>query len=258
MLPYFFRYYDPIVDHYFIHDNQSDDGSLDILHRHPRVTVLPLHLEGESLMEAAFAQVNQFWHPSRGKADWVAVCNVDEFFWHPHLTWYLEACRAKGITWLGSKGFQMVSDTFPGPEDDLPQTVRFGARHGNLDKPSFFNPDAIANSGFGIGRHTARPEGRVVRARRTRIRLLHYKFLGTDYVVERHAELDARRRQKDRSKGWGVHYDPKATLEQLEEYKAQSREVVPPSESRLARLWWRLSSWPRPVPERAPAIQRNS
>ena len=31
MLPFFFRYYDRFVDRYFIHDNQSSDGSIEIL-----------------------------------------------------------------------------------------------------------------------------------------------------------------------------------------------------------------------------------
>ena len=31
MLPFFFRYYDRFVDRYYIHDNQSSDGSIEIL-----------------------------------------------------------------------------------------------------------------------------------------------------------------------------------------------------------------------------------
>ena len=60
MLPLFFRYYDTFIDRYYIHDNGSDDGSLAILEAHPRVTILPLVLEGDPLCEAAFAQVNDF------------------------------------------------------------------------------------------------------------------------------------------------------------------------------------------------------
>jgi hypothetical protein len=247
MLPYFFRYYDRLVDHYFIRDNQSSDGSLDILHRHPRVTVLPLHLDGESLVESAFAQVNQFWHPSRGKADWVAVCNVDEFFWHPELLWYLRACRARGITWLRSSGYQMVSEAFPGPHDNLPETIRFGARFEHYDKPAFFNPDAIEDSGFSVARHFASPTGRVVRPLRREILLLHYKYIGIDYLVQRHAELNARLRTKDMAKAYGAQYDPQATLDLFAQYKAQSVEAVPLSESRLARRWRRLRHVLQPI-----------
>ena len=128
MLPLFFRHYDGLVDHYFIRDNKSTDGSLDILRAHPRVTILPLFLEGDSMVEAAFAQVNQFWHPSRGQADWVAVCNVDELFWHIDLEWYLRKCQKKGITFLRSRGYQMVGQNFAEPGDNLVRVHRYENR----------------------------------------------------------------------------------------------------------------------------------
>ena len=39
MLPFFFNHYDTWVDRYYIHDDGSTDGSLDILHAHPKVEV---------------------------------------------------------------------------------------------------------------------------------------------------------------------------------------------------------------------------
>lgn len=226
MLPFFFRHYDHFVDRYFIHDNQSDDESLAILGAHPRVTILPLVLEGDSFVEAAFAQVNSFWWPSRGEADWVAVCNIDEFFWHTDIAGYLSECLAKGITFLNSVGYQMVSERFPAPGDDLAETYRMGVRDPRFDKPAFFSPDAITESGFGIARHTCDPKGRVVRAPRDEIRLLHYKHLGRDYVIERHAELNARRREHDIKNNYGYHYDPDVTLKRHERFMAQARDVT--------------------------------
>lgn len=240
MLPFFFRHYDRFIDHYFIHDNQSTDGSLAILSAHPRVTILPLVLDGPSVVEAAFAQVNQFWHPSRGKADWVAVCNVDEFFWHFDMPWYLRQCRKRGITFLRSNGYQMVSETFPAPDDDLVRTLRFGIRDRFFDKPSFFNPDAVTESGFGIARHTADPKGRVVRAEREEIVLAHYKYLGLDYVGERHAELNARRRARDVEAGHGAHYDADASQKHFADLFARRVMVLPKDQGLVARYRRRL------------------
>ena len=39
MLPFFYRHYESLVDHFFVFDNGSTDGSLDILRAHPRTTV---------------------------------------------------------------------------------------------------------------------------------------------------------------------------------------------------------------------------
>jgi hypothetical protein len=227
MLPFFFRHYGGLVDRYFIHDNQSTDGSLEILKAHPRVTILPLLLEGESMVEACFAKVNQFWHPSRGQADWVAVCNIDELFWHVDLARYLRECRSKGITFLESTGYQMVSPSFAKPGENLARTYRRGARDADYDKPAFFNPDAITESGFAIARHGSDPQGNVVRPVTNEILLLHYKYLGMDYVTLRHAELNARRRSRDVERAFGWQYDPGPTQTIYAELMARSIEVVP-------------------------------
>ncbi len=240
MLPFFFRHYDGLVDHYFIRDNQSTDGSLRILNAHPRVTVLPLFLEGELMVGAAFAQVNQFWHPSRGQADWVAVCNIDELFWHIDLPWYLRECRRRGITFLPSTGYQMVSESFPESGDNLVRTHRLGVRQGTLDKPAFFNPDAITESGFELARHSCNPKGQIVRPARDEIVLLHYKFLGLDYVTARHAELNARRRPGDIASDYGFHYEPDQTKAAYDDLFARRSKIIPRYQGILRRLKRRL------------------
>ena len=39
MLGFFFRHYDPFVDRYVFFDDNSDDGTLDVLRAHPRVVI---------------------------------------------------------------------------------------------------------------------------------------------------------------------------------------------------------------------------
>ena len=226
MLPFFFEHYDRFVDRYFIRDNCSDDGSLDILAAHPRVEIMELQLEGDSLCQAAFEQVNEFWKPSVGAADWVAVCNIDEFFWHPDLPWYLAACKRRGITHIPSSGWEMFSEEFPVAGEHLPQTRRLGLRFPHMDKPSFFNPDAITDSGFAMARHSAEPQGRVIQPAETEMQLLHYKHLGHDYTVARQAELGARMRELDREKKWGFQYEPELVLQRLEGLRQNSTIVA--------------------------------
>ena len=225
ILPFFFRYYDRFVDQYFIYDNGSDDGSLELLQAHPRVTVETVEYFGESLIEAAFQRVNQLWWPSRGIADWVLVCNVDEFFWHPNLRRYLKSCQSSGINYLQAEGYQMVSDEFPPCDAELTQTIRRGARCEFMDKPAFFNPDEIEDFGFGIARHTCSPVGNVVRPERNEIMLLHYKHLGLHYVLQRHAELNSRLKARDFEKTYGYHYSDEVTRQHHDEYVSTAREL---------------------------------
>lgn len=228
MLPFFFRHYDKLVDRYFIYDNQSDDGSLELLAAHPKVTVLPLVLEGDSFVLAAFAQVNGFWIKSRGLADWVAVVNIDEFLWHPDMKEYLRGCAKAGITWTDTTGFQMISHAFPDHGANLTRAVRRGARAPGYDKPGFFRPDPVEHSGFGMARHVANPTGNIVRPARVEILLLHYKHLGLDYVTKRNAELGARRRPGDVAGRYGIQYDPDKTFADHSFILKNAVEAVPP------------------------------
>lgn len=241
MLPFFFEHYDRFVDRYFIHDNDSDDGSLEILAAHPRVTVLPLVLEGDSMCQAAFEKVNELWKPSVGQADWVAVCNIDELFWHPDLPWYLKICKNRGITHIPAIGWNMVSDRFPEPGEHLPRTLRTGMRADAMDKPSFFNPNAITDSGFAMARHSSQPRGRVVVPDRPEVQLLHYKHLGEEYTLARQAELWARMRSLDRERKWGFHYEPELVKKRLAELRANASTVAAPArgEGQSRRAKWK-------------------
>ena len=236
MLPFFFRHYDALADRYFIYDNQSTDRSISILSSHPKVTVLPFVLDGESLVESSITQMNQVWKQSRGQADWVGVCNIDELFWHIDILWYLRQCRRRGITFLGSIGYQMVSERFPDFGENLPKSYRFGVRDRGFDKPSFFNPDAIEASGFSAGRHRYDPTGHVKRAEVDEILLLHYKYIGFDYVLKRHAELNSRRRALDVKRRYGHHYGPAQTEEAFKKLFAAGNEVVPGQQNIMARM----------------------
>jgi hypothetical protein len=243
MLPFFFNHYDKLVDHYYIYDNQSTDGSLGILSSHPNVTILPFVLEGDSLIEAAIKKLNDIWKPSIGNADWVTVCNIDELFWHPNLYKYLTRCNKKGITYLISEGYQMITKEFPNKNVELTKKIITGERDKKFDKPSFFNPNKITHSGFTMGRHSATPKGCIILPKENEILLLHYKYLGLNYVKKRHAELNARRRKKDVAKNYGHQYDAEQTIELYKNYSAKAKKVIP----NITSIIWRNLLGPRPV-----------
>ena len=135
----------------------------------------------------------------------------------------------------------MVSETFPAPDDDLVRTHRFGVRDRQwLDKPAFFNPDAVTDSGFGLARYLADPKGHIVRPEYEEIVLAHYKFLGLDYVIQRHAELNARRRARDFEKGHGRHYDAEVSRLSFADLLARRIEVLPKDQGPIARYRRRM------------------
>lgn len=212
MLPFFFRHYDSIIDQYFIYDDESTDGSVALLEQHPKVELESKSLsKGDSVCLQGFQHVNQIWRKSCEVADWVVVCNIDELFDHKDMRQYLAACSKEGITFIAAKGFQMVTEQFPDPLCNLCQQFRWGVPFADMNKPAFFNPNAITDSGFGIGRHRAHPQGEVIFPKSVEVRLLHYKYLGLSYVLERHKELFCRMREGDRKNRWGFQYDRETT-----------------------------------------------
>ncbi len=206
MLPHFFRHYDALVDRYHIFDNGSTDGSLDLLERHPKVTLEHFSVQGPSFLEAARTFYDECWKRSRGKTDWVIVCNIDEHLHHPDLPRYLARCRHRGITLIVPEGYEMISDTFPTGGPPLCEQVRMGARFRRMDKPQLFAPDHIREINFSVGRHKADPKGVVKRPAKPRVKLLHYKYLGLDYMSARLMDLSRGLREKDVERGWGHKY----------------------------------------------------
>lgn len=206
MLPYYFRNYDAIADRYFIFDDASTDASLDILAKHPKVEIHRFDKQPDSFVGSAHVFNNNIWKKSRNMADWVIICNMDEQLYHPDLLGYLKQCRDEGITVIPAEGYQMISDSFPDSDQRLCDLITRGMRYKKMNKFCIFNPDAIEEINYKHGRHYANPVGRVVYPQKRELKLLHYKYLGLDYLITRFAELSSGLRRIDLEKGWGSRY----------------------------------------------------
>lgn len=228
MLPYFFRHYDSIVDRYHIFDNHSTDGSLELLKQHPRVILDVIDFDGPSFVESAQRFNNSCWKSSRGQADWVIVCNIDEHLYHPNLSQYLAVCRRRKISLIRPKGFEMVSDTFPTGSQPLYTQITTGMPSRELDKPQLFAPDLIDEINFRPGRHRAKPRGHVKSPLRRQVKLLHYKYLGLEYMSCRTGKLRDRLREGDIANHWGHKYlwDDRQKISDFERVQQAAVQVL--------------------------------
>lgn len=206
MLPFFFRHYKGLVDKFFIFDNGSTDGSLELLSGDERVTVINWDVQGDSFAESSRQMFNDFWKRGRGRTDWAIIGELDEHFHHPDLRGYLRRCTESGITVVKPVGFEMIADRFPTGDKPLWQVVTRGLRYFPFDKPAIFDPAAIEEMNYGFGRHQANPIGRVVWEQQSQVKLLHYKRLGAAYVSERNSILSRGMRPGDIAKKCGAHY----------------------------------------------------
>ena len=203
LLPYFFRHYDEIVDEYFVFDNGSTDESTALLKAHERVQVQPFEVKGESFVDEERRFCDQVWQPSRGKADWVIVTDIDEHLFRPGLIDYLIDCKKRGITAIESLGYEMVASDFPSAPKQLTSLVTRGGRSAALSRLCIFDPNALTATRFGPGREKAWPEGHVVWPASSEVLLLRFQQLGLDYFTARSAALVGRLKKGDFEDTWG-------------------------------------------------------
>ena len=210
MLGFFFRHYDSWVDRYVFYDDGSTDETLAMLRAHPRVEVRRLErTDPASYVASSAAMRNHAWKESRGTAEWIVIVDVDEHVCVPGMTMrdYLRQCRRRRVSLLHGMGFQMISEDFPAPHELLCATRTIGAPYARESKLSIFDPLAVDETTFGLGRHMARPRGRLRLPWRDRLLLLHYKYVGFERLYQRHRFLKTGLRKNDLRKEWAKQYD---------------------------------------------------
>ena len=267
VLGFFFRHYDPVVTRYVVFDDGSIDGSLDILRRHPRVEVRRfVRTHPESFVLSQRDLQNEVWKESRGRADWVIVTAVDEHLhaagWH--LPNYLDAARRSAVTAIPAVGFQMLSEAMPDPDGLLCATRTVGAAFDDMNKLSIFNPDAIADTGFTEGRHRAVPTGDVRLPPRDELMLLHYKYIGFERTLARHAEQSGGLGPTDRKNQWGFQYqwDASQLRASWDAFAARAIDVASPGfaawKAAARTRWWRPAGFQDAPPRLAHRIGLRS
>lgn len=248
MLGFFFRHYDPLIERYVFYDDGSTDGTLDVLRAHPRVEIRRFERhDADSFVLSSRHLNDHVWKESRGLADWVVISAVDEHLYHRDLPGYLELARRAGITAIPGLGYEMVSADFPDPAEELTRTRTRGAPEPMWNKLNLFDPDAVDETNYEVGRHTARPTGRITYPETDELLILHYKYIGFDYVQRRHALLSSGLGATDRKHKWGFQFDFASSelsdkIAELEKRAVDVARLAEPGQDHPAARWWRAVS----------------
>jgi hypothetical protein len=237
ILPFFFQHYEKFVDKFFIYDNMSTDGTIELCKARKDTKVIPWDSKGKMDSFTLTEMRNKIWKKSKGKADFVIVCDADEFlhFNSSHMTKTLfTAMKRKKFSVLKPLGYGMVAKNFPVfGVMPITELVTRGIRTVMMDKCVVFNPNMIEDMNFGLGSHHCLPEGqvKVLKTKKDSVfhpQLLHYKSLGLDYALERKKLFKKRVPKKNVKMGISKHYfaDDKQFIEATNKAIKRAKVVV--------------------------------
>ena len=227
-IPFFLNYYESIADKMVVFDNQSTDGTRELLNKHPKCELVNYDTKGELRDDIHMWIKNSAWKESKGLADWVIVSDLDELLYHQNLMHYLNACKKQGYTICGTKGYNMVSDEFPETGRSVVDQVRFGSPSKQFSKTILFDPNEITEVYFSPGGHHVRPEGNVKLKEPDGLKLLHYKYLGGLHRLQkRWRSTGAELSEINKKNSWGVkRLDPAEIVRRYNVVKKNAVDVL--------------------------------
>lgn len=207
ILPFFLDHYTALGD-VVLFDNGSTDGTIDIAKSYPNVSIVYFDTQ-DKLNDYALTEIrNKGWVPYKDSYDYCIVVDSDQIIYHPNLKDYLQKCFNDGMTFLGTVGYQMLSEELPRYNGTpIYEQIRTGAEYWTLSIKPVFNPKKVSPS-YDHGQHSAFPKGEVVSPEETELKTLHYRWLSYDYFMSKCHVRNSELSDWNKAVGAGVHYSP--------------------------------------------------
>jgi len=224
IIPYFMRHYNQ-YGQVFMFEGHSTDGSAELA-RSLGAIIIPTDT-GNEVNDNIFTDIkNNCWKQS--VADWVIVCDMDEFVYHPNFVAYLETIKDSTI--IIPINYEMFSDVFPTTQGQIYEEVNMGFPYdkGSGTKFFLFKPREITSMNYSHGCHSASPEGNVSVNLDTEIIAMHFKHLSLEYVTNQRKYLWTRMSETNKRNGWGWHVGlpSKVTEDYINNNKSRLIKVI--------------------------------
>jgi glycosyltransferase involved in cell wall biosynthesis len=221
LLPFFLDYYARWASKIVIWDNFSNDATVAVARAFDKTEVVVRQFDtGNEFREDVNRQIkNTCWKDER--ADWIIVCDVDEFLHVEDLPDFL--ARRGDFAVFRPLGYNMVSTDFPSASGGLiTGQIKRGSRDDNYSKMVLFDPTRVETMDYSVGAHRARPIGRgsvgIFDARyfAGELKLLHYKNISFAYRYSKNLEYAARVGAISRQFNWNFHFGHDEAKQRLE------------------------------------------
>lgn len=221
LVPYFIRHYRNCFPscNITIFDNESTDDTATIC-KSLGCEVIPIFSDGY-VDQLLSDMKNEQWKSSQ--ADWVIVCDVDEFLQIDQAE--LESLNDSGVTILRTQAFDMVGSN--GNPDEITD------KYPNdwFSKSICFKRTKIENINYTPGAHHCNPTGHVQWSP-SPYALFHYKYLSPSLTLERIKLRCDRTSDDNRKKGIAYEYFEFSEIKVRKEFAHARRKA----------MWWRLLS----------------
>jgi len=229
ILPFVFDYYDAFVQSFYFYDNDSTDNSEQIIRSKTNAMITKFHTEGNDNTIKVKIK-NNCWKKSRGKADYVIVCDMDEFIFHPQMKEFLLNAMKQKKTLFHPHGYEMYAESYPMYKKGclLTEIVKRGVPSEWYDKCILFDPCGIVEINYEPGAHKCFPLGCINEVCTPELKLLHYKNIGVEDVIERYRIYLKRQSLNDKKQNFSTHYKEKeeSIRKRFEEALSEAEVVV--------------------------------
>lgn len=212
IIPFVVQYWDRlnecgVLNTVYILNNESTDNSVDMVKDLPYVQIINW-TSNNTFDDIANMQIkNTVWKNSRGKVDYVYVCDFDEVLYGKDIVKSLEKYKAEGIEVIETDWWNLISDIFPTKDDnlfvhELPYIKGVNNEH---DKILLFSPN-VENMNYSVGSHTCRPTSSAY-AKAKDIQTFHLTAdLSLEYKLWKYHRNKERLSENNKRFGLGIHY----------------------------------------------------
>ena len=240
MLDFYLKHYSQFCDKIVFFDNESTDSSHEIINSYPN-TEIRTHSTGGTFNDYTHLELkHSAIQEAKGNCDYVIISDCDEFIYHPNIKGFLEEHLNKTAIFYPA-GFQMASNVFPDTNQQIYDSIRTGEPSPWYSKPILLNPNMVSGFNWVEGCHeldntdlqyigeiyhvvpeSVRPNGEYKDHswgnwkimfdllhifEKEPLKLLHYKFLGSDFVTERYNQYIDRVSEANKDGGLASQYE---------------------------------------------------
>jgi glycosyltransferase involved in cell wall biosynthesis len=211
LIAFWVRHYRTFCEKVVVYvDTESTDATAQVA-RSEGAVVRPYSGTGHLDDFAFIGFARDAYKEARGQADWVVWTDTDEIVYHPRITERLAEFKAAGINLPRTVGYSMLSHSLPTGSGQIYDEIRKGIPAAEYAKVAVFDPaldlswtagkhDAVVHSGHAIRDDGSDP-----------LKLLHYRWLGEQYFLERNQRNYSRQDQANLAAGHGRECLPSFT-----------------------------------------------